>query len=138
MTTQPTRAPWWREVTDPNEVIPKGYPVRTEYGETAMEHRTTYGRTRADFSENSRLFIDSRWTPPRPAYKVGDAITECTPDNLPVDGVGLVDAEGDIGQMDGGRIGWACIGGATRWSAVGEKCFPLTVVYVPKAGGSDD
>jgi hypothetical protein len=27
MTTQPTRADWWREVTDPDEVIPAGCPV---------------------------------------------------------------------------------------------------------------
>ena len=32
MTNHPTRAEWWREVTDPNGVIPKGCPVRTEYG----------------------------------------------------------------------------------------------------------
>lgn len=135
MTTQPTRAEWWREVTDPDEVIPKGCPVRTEYGENAIENRTTHRGTRPAFCENSRLFIDSRWTP---AYKVGDVITECTPDNLPPEGVGLVDAVGDVGQLDGKRLGWACGGGVTWGSAVGERFLPFTVIYVPKAGGDDD
>lgn len=133
----PTRAEWWREVTDPDEVIPKGCPVRTEYGENAMEHRTTYGWTRADFSENSRLFIDTRWTPPRPTYKVGDVITKCTPDNLPPDDVAIVDAIGDVGQVDGKRLGWACGGGATWGSSVCERFLPYTVIYVPKAGGDE-
>ena len=93
------------------------------------DHRTISRWTRADFSENCRLFIDSRWTP---AYKVGDVITECTPDNLPVDGVGLVDAVGDVGQLDGKRLGWACGGGVTWGSSVGERSLPLTVIYVPE------
>ena len=76
MTNHPTRADWWREVTDPNGVIPKGCPVRTEYGGHAMEYRTTCGWTLAEFSENARLFVDSRWKPPVPTttYVVGDII----------------------------------------------------------------
>jgi len=69
--------------------------------------------------------------------KVGDVITECTPDNLPVDGVAIVDAVGDVGQLDGTRLGWACGGGVTWGSSVGKRCFPMTVIYVPKAGGDE-
>ena len=144
-TNQPTRAEWWREVTDPDEVIPKGCPARFEYrgfaqemdmleGSVAFERVFDHVLKRNRIYENALLFIDTRWTPPRPAYKVGDVIEECTPDNLPADGVAIVDAVGDVGQMDGKRLGWACGGGVTWGSSVGEWCFPLTVIYVPKAG----
>ena len=133
MTTQPTRAEWWREVTDLDEVIPAGCPVRTEYSGSNSEHEPRFPSIRGSFSA-PRLFIDSRWTPPRPAYKVGDVIEKCTPDNMPADGVGLVDAEGDVCQIDGTRLSWACCGGATWGSSVGERSLPLTVIYVPKVG----
>ena len=134
MTNHPTRAEWWREVTDPNGVIPKGCPVRTEYGGHAMEYRTTCGWTLAEFSENARLFIDSRWTP---AYKVGDVITECTPDNLPPEGVGLVNGEGDLCQIRQGRALWAVPAVSYGWEILNDAT-PFTVIYVPKAGGDDD
>ena len=137
MTTHPTRADWWREVADPNEVIPAGCPVRTENGEDAAEYRTSRGWARAEFLA-TRVFLDSRWTPPMPAYKVGDVIEECTPETMPAHGVGIVDAFGDVGQMDGRRLGWACGGGVMWGPDVAEKCLPLTVIYVPKAGGDDD
>mgnify|MGYP003441972195 CR=1 FL=1 len=133
MTNQPTRADWWREVTDPDEVIPKGCPVRTEYGEKAIENRTTRRWTRPAFCENSRLFIDSRWTP---AYKVGDVITECTPDNLPPEGVGLVNGEGDLCQIRQGRALWAVPAVSYGWEILNDAT-PLTVIYVPKVGDDE-
>ena len=138
MTTHPTRADWWREVTDPDEVIPKGCPVRLESREDAREHRATHGWSRAEFSAAARVFIDSRWQPPKPAYKAGDVIEECIDATLPADGVGIVDAFGGVGQMDGRSIRWAYGDDVTWWSDVAEKCLPLTVIYVPKAGGDDD
>jgi hypothetical protein len=82
--------------------------------------------------------IDSRWTPPRPAYKVGDVIEECTDETLPADGVAIVDIVGDVGQLEGTRLGWACGGGVTWGASLDGRFLPYTVIYVPKAGGDDD
>ena len=128
------RAPWWEEVGVGYEFAP-GEPWRTERQDEVSESRAGMGFTVEEWSRYGwTYFRDTRWTPPRPAYKVGDVITECTPDNLPPDDVAIVDAVGDVGQMDGKRLGWACGGGVTWGSAVGERCFPMTVIYVPKAG----
>ena len=139
MTTYPIRADWWREVTDPDEVIPAGCPVRKEprgnWDTEITETVRNFDRERSCWGLTGTVFIDSRWTPPRPIYKVGDVIEECTPDNLPPDGVAIVDAFGDVGQLDGTRLGWACGGGATWGSSVCERFLPYTVIYVPKVGG---
>lgn len=133
--THQTRAEWWREVTDPDEVIPAGCPARAEWpGYAYEEHESKHSSVRGSHSA-PHLFIDSRWAS---AYKVGDVIAECTPDNAPPDGVAIVDAVGDVGQMDGTRLGWACGGDVTWGPSVGERSLPLTVIYVPKVGGSDD
>lgn len=143
-TNQPTRAEWWRKVTDPNEVIPKGCPARFEYrgfaqemdmleGSVAFERVFDHVLKRDRIYENALLFIDSRWTPPRPAYKVGDVIEDCTPDNLPPEGVGLVNGEGDLCQIRQGRALWAVPAVSYGWEILNDAT-PLTVVYVPKVG----
>ena len=88
--------------------------------------------SKADWPSHNLVFIDSRWAH---AYKVGDVIAECTPDNLPPDGVAIVDAVGDVGQMDGTRLGWACGGDVTWGPSVGERSLPFTVIYVPETEG---
>lgn len=83
-TDLPIRAYWWREVTDPDEVIPAGCPVRTEeasevrriliaheYVAKKSEPRPKLGQT---YRGRRRIFIDSRWTPPVRKLKVGDLI----------------------------------------------------------------
>ena len=132
------RAPWWEEVGDGYEFAPSE-PRRTERQGDANEGRAG---TRSTVEEWSRYgwtyFRDTRWTPPRSAYKVGDVITECTPDNLPADGVAIVDVVGDVGQLDGKRLGWACGGGVTWGASLDGRFLPFTVIYVPKVGGDDD
>lgn len=129
MTTQPTRADWWREVTDPNEIIPAGCPTRWEPRHDSRlsitETVQNFDRNKFGWGVDGDVFIDSRWTPPRPAYKVGDVITECTPDNCPADGVAIVDVVGDVGQLEGTRLGWACGGGVTWGGFSGRKVPPL-------------
>ena len=138
MTTHPTRAEWWREVTDLNEVIPAGCPARAEwpdYAYEAYESIKTVDRPAHYLThplKGIRVFIDSRWTPPRPAYKVGDVITEFTDETLPADGVAIVDIVGDVGQLEGTRLGWACGGGVTWGSSFDGRFLPFTVIYVPK------
>jgi hypothetical protein len=133
----PTRAEWWREVTNPDEIIPKGCPARTEYGENAIETLTTRGWTRATFSENARVFIDSRWTPPRPDYKVGDVIENAEDVRpLPIGSV-FLDCDGEAWQVDDDDIAYGAFGG--RWFMDGDFDYlPITVIYLPKVGGSDD
>ena len=139
MTTHPTRADWWREVTDPNEIIPMGCWVRIERGPVWVEERCFAVDTRREgWASDRSVFIDSRWQPPKPTYRAGDVITECTDATLPADGVGIVDAFGFVGQMDDDEVCWA-LGGGTKWaSGICERELPLTVIYVPKAGDSDD
>lgn len=42
MTDHPTRAPWWREVTDPTEVVEAGCPLRYEVGERCFPLTVVY------------------------------------------------------------------------------------------------
>ena len=140
-TNQPTRADWWREVTDPNEVILAGCPVRREAtpqtGSVTTEFLWPCEKT-VGLTDNYTYFVDSRWYSLKADYKIGDVITECTPDNLPADGVAIVDVVGDVGQLEGTRLGWACGGGVTWGSSLDGRFLPFTVIYVPKAGDSDD
>ena len=147
MTNQPIRADWWREVTDPSEVIPAGCPARFEYrgfaqemdmleGSVAFERVFDHVLKRNRIYENALLFIDSRWTPPRPAYKVGDLIETVEDlERLP-ECAGFVDDDGDLWQVDrdecGETIGAAMAGGS--WEGFTEVIYfsPFTVVHLPK------
>jgi hypothetical protein len=142
MTTQPTRADWWREVTDPDEVIPAGCPARAEwpgYAYEAYESVKTADRPARFLTyplAGIRVFIDSRWTPPLPAYKVGDVIENTEDvDHLP-DGSVFIDCYGQAWQTDDGM---AYVTGGGREFVDGYFDYlPITVVYVPKVGGDDD
>ena len=125
------RAPWWEEVTDGNTVVPAGCPVRREVATGDATERTYASPFTAwQWLGKARVFIDTRWTPPKQVYKVGDVIEECTDATLPADGVGLVDMDGDLCQIYHGRVfvvgyvdhGWTSLNDAT----------PFTVIYVPE------
>lgn len=135
------RAWWWREVTDAEEVIPKGCPMRREVGDTATEW-IAEGYLKMGYltsAHKTRFFKDSRWTPPRPVYKVGDVITEATEATKPADDVVWVDDEGISGQIGGrGRRVWLNgLNHSVEWEWLADF-LPFTVIYVPKAGGDDD
>ncbi len=131
------RAPWWEEVGVGYEFAPSE-PWRTERQEEVNENLAGTGFTVEEWSRYGwTYFRDTRWTPLRPAYKVGDVITECTPDNLPPEGVGLVNGEGDLCQIRQGRALLAVPAISYDWEILNDAT-PFTVVYVPKAGGADD
>lgn len=140
MTDQPTRAEWWREVTDPNEIIPAGCPVRKEprgnWDTEITETVRNFDRERSCWGLTGTVFIDSRWTPPRPTPKVGDVIENAEDvDHLP-DGSVFIDCDEQARQVDDGM---AYVTGGGRGFVDGYFDYlPLTVVYVPKAGGDDD
>ena len=126
------RAPWWEEVGEGYEFAPSE-PWRTERQEDANEGRSDTGFTVEEWSRYGwAYFRDTRWTPPRPVYQVGDVIEECTPDNCPADGVAIVDVVGDVGQLEGARLGWACGGGVTWGASRDGRFLPFTVIYVPE------
>ena len=81
--------------------------------------------------------LDARWTPPTPPLAVGDVIESDCKENCPTDGVGIVDALGTVAQIFDNDIMWAN-GGEDEWGTLLQRHLPITVVYVPKAGGSDD
>lgn len=124
------RAYWWREVIDPDEMIPAGCPVRMESRDDAREHRATHGRSRAEFSAAARVFIDARWTPPRPAYKVGDVIETVGDVKRLPNGLVFLDGEEDAWQVDDGVAHRA--GGGRGFMDGDFDWFPLTVIYVPE------
>ena len=132
-----TERAWWWELTGGGYGFQPGEPWRSESPNGVAREGVT-GPTGFRQWGGYPLFRDTRWTPPLAPLAVGDVITECTPENLPADGVAIVDAVGDVGQLDGTRLGWACGGGVTWGSSVGKRCFPMTVIYVPKVGGDDD
>ena len=102
------RAPWWREVTDPEEVVPAGCPARFEYvNNKASENVSSSPRRVRERllarGEPVRVFIDTRWTPPTPPpapLAVGDVIETVEDlERLP-ECAGLVDDDGDLWQVD--------------------------------------
>lgn len=130
------RAEWWREVTDPAEIIPRGCPVRFEDENTrqglyyASERIVLNDFPRRNGGEIVRVFIDSRWAPPKPTYKVGDTIESYAPEAMPADGVGVVDVAGEVGQIINGRIHWSS-SESCGWDYA-PTFVPLTVIYVPE------
>lgn len=135
MTTQPSRAKWWREVTDPDEVIQEGRFYRVESNDSASEYRCSHDKPRSDWHGGYRVFVDSRWNPP---LNVGDEVT--TPeqlDALPIKAV-VKDTSDDVWQKFIGRYG-----GEDRWYGVGadrsmrskellRKFSPITIIYLPE------
>lgn len=142
MNTQPIRADWWREVTDPDEVIPAGCPVRREVGRAATEwiEDGCESVRRTSGAHAPRYFRDTRWTPPLPPLKVGDVIETVEDlERLPV-GAGVVGEDGDIAQKRWDRL-WVYValgiwGLDSQTMLDGEERF--TVLYVPKVGGDDE
>ncbi len=135
MTTQPIRADWWREVTDPGYKFREGEPVRKEVNQYAEEYLATMP-FEMHIATNVTYFIDTRWTPPRPAPKVGDVIeTASDAKHLPTGSV-FLDCDRDAWQIDDG-IAYAAGGGL--WFVDSDFDYlPITVIYVPKAGGGDE
>ena len=72
-----------------------------------------------------------------PTYAVGDVIESDCEEDCPTDGVGIVDALGTVAQIFDGDIMWAN-GGEDEWGTLLQRHLPLTVIYVPKVGDSDD
>ena len=73
----------------------------------------------------------------QPTLAVGDVIEECTDETLPADGVGLVDALGTVAQIFDDTIMWTNRG-EDEWSSLLQRHLPITVIYLPKAGDSDE
>lgn len=136
MSTYPIRADWWREVTDPNEIIPAGCPTRWEPRHDSRlsitETVQNFDRNKFGWGVDGDVFIDSRWTPPRPVYKVGDVIENAKEAKYLPDGSVFIDCDGDAWQMRDGKVQGAY---GDRYHLGDSRCLPLTVIYVPKAGG---
>lgn len=131
------RALWWQEVTDPDLVIPAGCPLRVEYlvdsGVEVEEGAKDFDREVSDYMSNiATVFIDMRWRSNGATYKVGDVIKSCTANNIPNDGVGLVDYSGEIWRVHRGRI-HGTLGGSSHWRSDLNQP-PYTVIYVPEEG----
>lgn len=133
MTTQPSRAEWWVEVTDPDEVIQKGRFYRVESNDYAADHWSDYDHPRSDWYEGARVFVDSRWTPPGPSVKVGATVTTKEQlDLLPIKAV-VLDAANDVWQKRE-PYEWVCASrNESAVDAYGPLEFsPLTLIYLPK------
>ena len=138
MTEQPSRAEWWREVTNPNEIIKKGRWYRIEFENYAAEYRCSYDTPRSDWYEVRRVFVDSRWAPPEPSVKVGATVTTKEQlDALPNLSV-IVSRDGQAWQLD-------IFDGLRTWYATflergfpsgstASRFGPFTVVRLPKTG----
>ena len=145
MTDHPTRADWWREVTDLDEVIPAGCPARAEWPNYAYEaHESIKAVDRPAHYlthplKGIRVFIDSRWTPPRPTPKVGDVIeTSEDLEWLPV-GAGVVDYREEIAlKRCEQRWNYANLSSESCGSESVMGLAPITVIYLPKVGDDDD
>ena len=131
-----TERAWWWELTGGGYRFQPGEPWRSESPNGVAREGVT-GPTGFRQWGGYPLFRDTRWTPPLAPLAVGDVITECTPDNLPPEGVGLVNGEGDLCQIRQGRALWAVPAVSYGWEILNDAT-PFTVIYVPKAGGDDD
>ena len=139
MTTQPSRAEWWREVTDPDEVIQEGRWYRIENNVHASEYLSKVDAPRSHWSEDRRVFIDSRWTPPAPPLKVGDKVTSVEQlEVLPIGSV-VLDKHRNVWQGQYNRA----YAPNPLWHSVGvqfgegsaillTRYSPLTVIWLPE------
>ena len=138
MTTQPSRADWWVEVTDPNEIIEKGRWYRVESNDSASEYLADIDRPVSTWLPSANVFVDSRWKPPVPPLKVGDTVTTAEQlDALPNLSV-IVSMDGQAWQLD-------IFDGIRTWYATflergfpsgstASRFGPFTVVRLPKTG----
>lgn len=134
------RAPWWREVTDPDEVIPAGCPVRCERaGGIVTEYAAYEPHPPLRVPDRStRVFVDTRWQSESEPFKVGDAI-ETVEDaerftRLKYGKAALVDYWGHVWTLTGrDRFNF----GQTVCNHVEllDNYGPLTVIYVPAVDG---
>ena len=134
MIVQPQRAGFWREVTDPNEIIEKGRWYRVEREGSAFEYLCKSDATRSNWSEDRRVFVDSHLTPQVKPLKVGDTVaTEAQLDSLPPQAA-VVDSGGDIWQKDDGWL-WGCAVGAQEFDSVRLlRHSPFTIILLPNTG----
>ena len=136
MNTQPQRADWWREVTDPDEVIQEGRWYRIEFELEVTEHWSAYDRPRSDWYKGRRVFVDSRWAPPEPSVKVGATVTTKEQlDALPNLSV-ILSMDGQAWQLDifdGIRTWYATFleRGFPSGSAA-SRFGPFTILWLPE------
>lgn len=133
MTAHPTRAEWWREVTDPNEIIEKGRWYRMEGNDSASEYRSLYDMPRSTWRPSANVFVDSRWTPPVPPLKVGDAITTVAELIALPKGAVVIDWYKQAWQSDPRDGLWKMVD-ISGWSprALIKYRGPLTILWLPE------
>lgn len=139
MTNHPTRAYWWREVTDQNVVIPAGCPVRREAtpqtGFVTTEFLWPCDKTVGP-TDNYTYFVDSRWRPSRPVYKVGDVIETVEDlERLPEEAL-LFSTQLHAYWME--KEGHFVAIGSDRWLVADEAASygPFTIRWLPEPEGT--
>lgn len=127
------RAPWWEKV-GVGYKFSEGEPLRREEGhQYAEEYLVVLPLTITKSSLT--YFRDTRWTPPTKPLQVGDVVETAEDlERLPTDS-GVVDGDEDLIQRK--EHGWVFAGVSGRsYSSKYLIAFkPLTIVYLPKAGG---
>lgn len=133
MTTQPSRAEWWREVTDPDEILEKGRWFRVENDDYAAEHRCSHDTPRSDWYEDYRFFVDSRQQPP---LKVGDTVTSVEQlDSLPFKAIVKAgDNQAWQAESSGSGIFWyaTLLNMCRNSKLLLEYSAPLTLLWLPE------
>lgn len=131
-------APFWREVTDPDEVIPAGCPIRREELSIVREIPIAQEWVAKDHTEmqrfrgvaECRLFIDTRWTPPAKPLAVGDVIeTEEQAASLPVGSVAILE---EIAYQKDSSGDW-CPASNYALRFGDEEVVGVVVLYLPPA-----
>lgn len=132
------RAPWWREVTEPDEVIPAGCPIRREELSIVREIPIAQEWVAKDHTEmqrfrgvaECRLFIDTRWQPPVKPLAVGDVIeTEEQAASLPVGSVAVLE---EIAYQKDSSGDW-CPASNCALRFGDEEVVGVVVLYLPPA-----
>lgn len=132
-----TERAWWWELTGGGYRFQPGEPWRSESPNGVAREGVT-GPTGFRQWGGYPLFRDTRWTPPRPAYKVGDVIETVEDlDRLPP-GTGVVDyREGIVRKRYSQRWTYANLSGESYGSESMMRRAPITVIYLPKVGGDE-
>lgn len=133
------RAPWWEEVGAGYE-FHAGEPYRYESrGADARELAWVGGNAPNASPERGTFFRDTRWRPPVKPLKVGDVIETVEDlERLPV-GAGVVDYREEIAlKRCEQRWNYANLSSESCGSESVMGLAPITVIYVPKAGESDE
>lgn len=127
------RPDYWRELTEPGDIVPAGCPYREERPDGApfhysrrytVEAESVFDHYRYAFDPRSRVFIDSRW---EQRVQVGSKVGAAQMPNLP-QGTIIRDAQGTVHE----RV-------KARWSSPGEMVTlgsiavpsPVTVIWLP-------